>query len=251
MTADLTKLVTLILGISLSSDRLVTLLKSIFPQLAAPPASAGDEPANTWQEITKKVSLMVFAFFCSFITALLFPECKDGIFNMGILGNVPAWFIGLLASAGSAFWTNILGYLSSLKDLKIQQAFAIKNNTKAQLTGNNDGYPNRPRNFSRALTTGVKSATSKTVRFTATFSGGPGSIKVKILGVTSFDLTKNEFKDIDLEPGNYDYSIAGSAATGQGAACSLTLSGDIISDSPHNFGQGQITPNQHPLLVKD
>jgi len=250
MTADITKLVTLILGISISGERLVTLIKTIIPSLAAPPVSAGDQPADSGKEIIKKIILMAIAFLCCYLTAYLINGSSNAPVVVGGL-TIPVYFLGLLASGGSAFWTNILGYLSSLKDLTTQQGVATKMAIRARLAG--------VAAFDHALTkeglsvqvTDKQLANLKTVRFTTTFSGGPGTLKIKISGYPDLDFDKNETKTISLAPGNYLYSASGAAATGDGGACVLTIDGNVIVDSPQNYGAGLIVPNIHPMIVTD
>lgn len=243
MTAELTKLVTLILGISISGERLVTVIKSIFPTLAAPPVN--DQPAGTGVEIGKKVLLMLISFICCTITALIINngEWKDG----NIAGQpFPLLLLSLLASGGSAFWTNILGYLSSLKDLHIQQAHALKLN----LSGDDQhSAGSKATLLPQALRR--KAAGLKTVRFTVAFSGGPGTLKIKMDGLPDIDFENNGYHEITLASGNYDFTVSGGAATGTGAGCTLTVTGDVITDSPFVYGRGPITPNIHPLLVKN
>ncbi len=116
---DIVKLISLILAVSIASERLVTLIKTIFPSLAAAPATG--QPEKSTLGIVKKVLLMVIAFGCSSLTAYFLPQP----ITIGTV-NIPVLIMGLLASGGSAFWTNVLGYVSALKDLNNQKAVQTK-----------------------------------------------------------------------------------------------------------------------------
>jgi len=116
---DIVKLISLILAVSIASERLVTLIKTIFPNLAAAPATGKPEASATG--ILKKVLLMAIAFGCGWLTASFLPQpITVGQFT------IPVPIMGLLASGGSAFWTNLLGYVSGLKDLSNQKAVQTK-----------------------------------------------------------------------------------------------------------------------------
>lgn len=248
MTADITKFVTLILGISLSGERLVTLIKTFFPNLAAPPASSGEFPADSATEITKKALLMVIAFLSCLLSAFLINKMTVDPITIGSV-DVPIVLIALLASGGSAFWTNILGYVSSLKDLNSQKALQAKLTARMQLTGSVNPSPALLKIGMMGSHGPLKKASTGNVSFSSVFSGGPGTLKIKISGYPDIDLKDNDTRSIDLPPGNYLYSAAGGAATGDGAGCILTIGGDVIVDSPLKFGPGLIYPNIHPLIV--
>jgi hypothetical protein len=122
---DITKLVSLILAVSIAGERLVTLIKTIFPSLVAPPATAQTDSSTGG--IAKKVTLMFLAFLCCWLTAsFLHGTFSQTPIDLGSIGQIPVFLLGLLASGGSAFWTNILGYVSALKDLNNQKAVQTK-----------------------------------------------------------------------------------------------------------------------------
>ncbi len=113
---SLVKLITLILAISLAGERLVAFIKTLFPWLAGDPNST--EAANTNKEISRKTIVMAIAFLSCWLTAYLVKENTDGTSDAL---KMPAIFLGLLASGGSAFWTTLLGYTKAVRDIKVQQ----------------------------------------------------------------------------------------------------------------------------------
>lgn len=121
----LTKLITFILAISLAGERLVTFLKTLVPWLAG--RATTTPPANDRSDILRKVVVMLLAFSCCILTAYLAaqPDVKTFTRTYGL----PPAIVGLLASCGSAFWTNILGYLKAISDIKSEQSAQEKINS--------------------------------------------------------------------------------------------------------------------------
>lgn len=244
MITDITKLVSLILGISLAGERLVTLIKTIFPHLAAPPASAGDRPDDSPSAIFKKVLLMVIAFLCCWLSAQLLFGIHNLTVTIGTIGPIYVWFLGLLASAGSAFWTNILGYLSALKDLNNQKALQAKMAFDAA-NGENTFSKNR------STTNAVHRKTDalKTIRFIAAFSGGGGTLKIQIDGMPDIDFTDDGYQDVDLPVGRVDFIVSGAASPGPNGKAVLTINNARNSNSPLTYGPGIINPDNQTMSV--
>ncbi len=113
-------LVPVLIGISLMSERIVTVFKTAFPWLTEERKTRAKEVdlvADRW----RRLAVQVIAFLASWLVASLLPE--DGhLFGSLEIGSgadvrsVPVWLVGLLASGGSAFWNNVLGYSKGLKD---------------------------------------------------------------------------------------------------------------------------------------
>jgi len=239
MLQDITKLVTLILGISVAGDRLVTIIKSILPWLPAPAGTAAAVPVTN-TDIIKKVSLIVISFLCCLGTTEL-------LYNTGNMpptwGQVTLCFIALMASGGSAFWTNLLGYFSALKDVSNLKALQSKTQISAgdytdvhSLGGSHDKR--------------VRTKALKPVRFAAAFSGGAGTLAVKIVQTgDSFVFTADGTKDLQLPAGEIDFTLSGAAAPGPGGGVVLTITGAKASNSPIKFGPGLIQAQEQAMLV--
>lgn len=125
----LTKLITLVLAISLAGERLVTLLKTSIPWLAGPTTTT--PPANDRSDIPRKVVVMLISIFSCILTAYFVAkgDGNDAAKTSKDLYGLPFQLIGLLASCGSAFWTNILGYLKAVSDIKSEQSAQEKINS--------------------------------------------------------------------------------------------------------------------------
>ncbi|PWK80180.1 hypothetical protein LX99_00644 [Mucilaginibacter oryzae] len=131
----ITKLISVILAISLASERLITLVKTNFSWLQEPPPTV--PPVNDGKEKTRRSALMIIAFIVSWVTAR-YSNGEHGFFETFWLGkddtHIPVALIGLMASGGSAFWTNLLGYVSAVKDVNKQKSQQETLNTSAQLS---------------------------------------------------------------------------------------------------------------------
>ena len=106
----LTAVVSLILALSIASERLVEIVKGLVPFLA-------NENPDPVLEGRRKSALQFMAVAAGIVTALLSADYLPS----GIDKPTAGWQIiglGLLASGGSGFWNAILTYLLKLKDLK-------------------------------------------------------------------------------------------------------------------------------------
>jgi len=103
--------VTLLLVLSVSSERLVEIVKGMIPFL-------NQKNENPDWERWRRISLQVMALVAGIVTALLaqsaigeiVPQMGQSIY--GVLA------LGLLASGGSGLWNSILTYLLQVKDIK-------------------------------------------------------------------------------------------------------------------------------------
>lgn len=111
----LTTIVTLILALSVASERLVEIIKGFIPGLDK---QILDDPKA---EGRRRSYLQILAVLSGVLTALLAQdyipkEIADAAKGWSILG------LGLLASGGSGFWNSILTYVMKVKDIKKVEA---------------------------------------------------------------------------------------------------------------------------------
>ncbi|RPH48564.1 MAG: hypothetical protein EHM85_16665 [Desulfobacteraceae bacterium] len=107
----LTAIVTLILALSVASERLVEIIKGFFSFLDQP---IPDEPKK---EGVRRSCLQILAVLSGVFTAFMASdyipsEIAKPTEHWHILG------LGLLASGGSGLWNSILTYMAKVKDLK-------------------------------------------------------------------------------------------------------------------------------------
>jgi hypothetical protein len=120
-------LVTLLVALSLASERLVEIIKGMVPFL-------NTENPDAQKERLRRLVLHLLAVAAGMLTAYLAkpvisdaPAFKEVIGNSG-LGQV--WALGLLASGGSSFWNSILSYLLKVKNIK--EAEAVQKQVQAE-----------------------------------------------------------------------------------------------------------------------
>jgi hypothetical protein len=113
---------TILLALSLSTERLVALVKTIFPSLED---ETGEKTFSEDKLRIRKVQLLSFV--CAWITCSFFAEKGfNFIGSFPLIENykLPVPFVAFLCSGGSAFWSSVLGYVKAVKDTKKQQLAA-------------------------------------------------------------------------------------------------------------------------------
>lgn len=118
---DATKLsafVALMVGLSISTERLVEIIKGIFPFLNCESKNATNEG---WRKAALQVLAVIAGVFTAWASSPYIPsEIAKPTESWHIIG------LGLLASGGSGFWNSIATYVLKLKDLKEAQVKSVK-----------------------------------------------------------------------------------------------------------------------------
>lgn len=120
---QLNSYVTLLVAVSLAAERLVDIVKGIFPKLAL------EIPGDAGQERRRILRLQVISLLAGLITAWLLPQQLFADVQNKEAARVA---LGILASSGSAFWNSILGYLKQIKEVKKAQAVELKDSLRAR-----------------------------------------------------------------------------------------------------------------------
>lgn len=122
MLDSLTNFVTVLLALSIASERLVELFKGMSSALTGPKPGTN---AERWRQLKVHWMSLLASFVVVFLTqeyiikALDLP--RDTLFKELPLGPFLWVTFAILASGGSSMWNSILTYLLSLKNLKQQQ----------------------------------------------------------------------------------------------------------------------------------
>jgi hypothetical protein len=112
---NLSTLVSLLIALSVASERLVEIIKGVIPFLNC----TNDDPTK---EGWRKAALQALAVVAGIITALL-ARSAIGESVPAVLNSTPGFLaLGLLASGGSGFWNSILTYVNKVKDIKALEA---------------------------------------------------------------------------------------------------------------------------------
>ncbi len=117
------EIVTFILAISLASERLIEFIKTVFPWLAVQHSSTDSNAEDRGAEKFRRIIIQLLSLSVGWLSAAIMvadPGELFDFFGSRKFGNfeIPAFLIGVLSSAGSVFWTQILGYSKALKDSK-------------------------------------------------------------------------------------------------------------------------------------
>lgn len=119
---DIVQAVATILAISLAGERIVVMVKAIAPRwFQENKPDSGLTPPTAVEDSGRKLRVQLVAFAsCWAAAAAMVARGDFQPFGMLSLGQVdfPVVLVGLLAMGGSAFWTQVLGIASALKDLK-------------------------------------------------------------------------------------------------------------------------------------
>jgi len=132
MTVELlSALATILLALSLAVERAVTIAKGLWPWLAIETVTSGGE-TDLVRDRWRRLAVQATAILCGWITAgfLVQPQRGDTPqLTWNLLGFVqvgsgsgaftlPVLIVGVLASGGSALWSNVVGYTKAVKDAK-------------------------------------------------------------------------------------------------------------------------------------
>jgi hypothetical protein len=131
-TPKLIALVTLILAMSIATERFVEIIKGYIPSLDKP--ILDNEAAEGRRKAFLQILAVIGGCFTAWLTKDHLPqEIKSPAGDFwGSLG------LGLLASGGSGFWNSILTYLTKVKDVKSAEADVKKTEAIAFVKKNRD-----------------------------------------------------------------------------------------------------------------
>jgi hypothetical protein len=113
-TTKLTTVISLLVALSIASERLVDIIKGLIPWLNQPRLRPADEG---WRKATLQVLAVLAGITTAWLSSAAIPK------GVGIPDDWTGTFaLGLLASGGSGFWNSILTYVTKAKDLKAAEA---------------------------------------------------------------------------------------------------------------------------------
>jgi hypothetical protein len=109
-------LATVLLGISLGVERLLSIVKTLAPRLTEEKKTAAGE-VDLVADRPRRMLLQVLAFVASWVTCGLLFDSFNPFATVDIGGRPFAIvLLALLGSGGSALWNNVLGFTKGLKD---------------------------------------------------------------------------------------------------------------------------------------
>jgi hypothetical protein len=119
-TTKLTSVISLLVALSIASERLVDIIKGLVPWL-------NQQRRKPVEEGWRKAALQVIAVIAGTTAWLAGPSVPAHDFT----GKLA---LGLLASGGSGFWNSILTYVTKAKDVKAAEAETRQIEARAKRT---------------------------------------------------------------------------------------------------------------------
>jgi hypothetical protein len=114
MPEHVEQLLAFILALSLVTERIVAFLKQVIPALDEA-AGAVDLAKADGGERGRRIAVQLIAVLAAG-GALLMMEAS---FTVHVAGRpYPLWFLAILGSGGSSFWSQVLGFTRAARDLK-------------------------------------------------------------------------------------------------------------------------------------
>lgn len=125
LIGDLSDLSALILAVSLATERLVVVLKTIFPRrLAIEREPVGGELPDE-ADRARRLTVMAAAYVSALVVSMLIAGESANLAGITVpfyvgLGDarIPVPLLALLASGGSALWNNVVGFTGAVKDIR-------------------------------------------------------------------------------------------------------------------------------------
>jgi hypothetical protein len=132
---DLSEMTTILLAISLASERVVTILKTTFPVWLADEKKTEAQEVDLVADKNRRLMILFISFLTSWFAASFLADVP-GLVNQELFGaegstflgyikfgdtQLPTFILGLLASGGSSLWSNVLGYTKAVKDVQTQR----------------------------------------------------------------------------------------------------------------------------------
>lgn len=128
---NLSEFSTLLAAISLATERLVVIVKTIFPRLGTPrPASAAGVSEDEADRM-RRLSVLAVAYLCALATAWIVADgwtIEYGSHNR----SVSIFGVALLACGGSAFWSQVVSFASAAKDARQFESKTLRDKVAPQ-----------------------------------------------------------------------------------------------------------------------
>jgi len=123
MIEQLAALSTILLSISLATERLITIIKTIFPMLADEQKDSNGQ-VDYRKDKLRRLLVQCISFLAGWTTATFLSPHFDlinGHIKLTDTVSLHVVLVGFLSMGGSAFWSSILGYAKAVKDIRQQQ----------------------------------------------------------------------------------------------------------------------------------
>jgi len=127
---SLTELSTLLAAISVATERLVVVVKTIFPRLGAQPAAVPGS-SDDGEDRGRRLGVLALAYGCGLVAAYFVGDGWRIYYGSGQQG-ISIFAVALLSTGGSAFWTQVVSFASAAKDARQVQAQQLRQQVAPQ-----------------------------------------------------------------------------------------------------------------------
>ncbi len=112
---DVTNAIVVFGAVSLSSERAVEMIKKIVPGLGK---QHSDESVERWRKLALRLITIIVGGFIAMAAGEQISQALPDILGQTGVGYKEAVIIGLFSAGGSDMWSQALGYVNRVKDLK-------------------------------------------------------------------------------------------------------------------------------------
>jgi hypothetical protein len=122
----ISELVAVVLAISLATERLVLVIRTPQKFLWIIPLGQwlnNENKVHPEQDGPRRLVVQMISFLCALFTVGWFAAGGwDPLASITIASQtVPLWLLAILATGGSSFWKNLLGYTKAVRDIRIEE----------------------------------------------------------------------------------------------------------------------------------
>ena len=122
----ISELVALVLALSLATERMVVVIRTPQKLLWIIPLGEwlnNENKTEPKKDGPRRLVVQLISFLCALFTVGWLAEGTwDPLASITVASQtVPLWLLAILATGGSSFWKNLLGYTKAVRDVRIEE----------------------------------------------------------------------------------------------------------------------------------
>jgi hypothetical protein len=123
MIEDLSAFIATVLAVSLTTERIVAVVKTAFPVWMAAERKTESAEVDLLGDRWRRLRVHLVAFVVAWVASASLANFQflSGSVKLGTAGaEIPVFFLAILSMGGSAFWSSVISYASAAKDIQNQ-----------------------------------------------------------------------------------------------------------------------------------